>query len=306
MDYKDYYKVLGIDKNANADEIKKKYRKLAKQFHPDKNQGDKASEEKFKTISEAYEVLGDPEKRKKYDDLGSNWKQYEQAGTSGKHEYGSAGRGFGGGQGGFEDFFDNSSEFSDFFNAFFGGQGFNQNARNPARNGGNLSVATQLTLKEAFSGTIRLLQTGKSTIKVPIKPGVRDGQILRLRGKGQKGMNGGSDGDLLIKIELLPDKNFSRNDDDLLMNVDVDFYTAVLGGTITIQTIDNIRNIPVKSGIQNGSVLRLKGQGMPVYGKNERGNLLLKVTIIIPDKISSEEKVLIAKAAAIRGHNSSA
>jgi curved DNA-binding protein len=300
MEYKDYYKILGVDKNADAGEIKKKYRKLAVQYHPDKNQGDKASEEKFKTITEAYEVLGDPEKRKKYDELGSNWKQYEQAGFSGQYGFNRGGAGFGRGQGGFEDFFEGSGGFSDFFNAFFGGQGFSQSSRKSVRNGQDINVSAQLTLKEAFSGTIRLLQTGESTIKVPIKQGVRDGQILRLRGKGHKGVNGGSDGDLLIKIEILPDKNIMRIDDDLVMNVDVDFYTAILGGNLTIQTFDNKMNIPLKSETQNGSILRLKGQGMPVYEKNERGNLLLKVNIIIPENISSDEKALIAKAAAMR------
>ncbi|MDP2237572.1 MAG: J domain-containing protein [Bacteroidales bacterium] len=298
MEYKDYYKVLGVDKNASADEIKKKYRKLAVQYHPDKNQGNKASEEKFKTVAEAYEVLGDPAKRKKYDELGSNWKQYEQAGFSGNN---SDRPGFGGGQERYEEFFGGSSGFSDFFDAFFGGSGFNQQARTAAKRGRDLNVATQLSLKEAYEGTARLLQTGESTIKVPIKPGVQDGQVLRLRGKGQKGMHGGADGDLLIKIELLPDKVFTRNGDDLLMNVDIDFYTAVLGGTIIIQTLDSKKNIPIKAETQNGSVLRLKGLGMPVFGKNEHGNLLVKVNIIIPEKISQEEKALIAKAAAIRG-----
>jgi curved DNA-binding protein len=146
-----------------------------------------------------------------------------------------------------------------------------------------------------------MLQTEESTIKVPINPGVRDGQVLRLRGKGQKGVHGGTDGDLLIKIELLPDKIFTRNGDDLLMIVDLDFYTAVLGGTIAIQTLGSKKNIPIKSGTQDGSLLRLKGLGMPVFGKNEHGNLLIKINIIIPEKISQDEIALIAKAAAIRG-----
>jgi curved DNA-binding protein len=298
MEYKDYYKVLGVDKNASADEIKKKYRKLAVQYHPDKNQGNKASEEKFKTVAEAYEVLGDPAKRKKYDELGSNWKQYEQAGFSGNN---SGRPGFGGGQERYEEFFGGSSGFSDFFDAFFGGSGFKQQGRTVAKRGRDLHVATQLTLKEAFEGTARMLQTEESTIKVPINPGVRDGQVLRLRGKGQKGMHGGTDGDLLIKIELLPDKIFTRNGDDLLMIVDLDFYTAVLGGTIAIQTLGSKKNIPIKSGTQDGSLLRLKGLGMPVFGKNEHGNLLIKINIILPEKISQDEIALIAKAAAIRG-----
>lgn len=292
MEYKDYYKVLGVEKSASAEDIKKKYRKLAVQHHPDKNPGNKQSEEKFKTITEAYQVLGDKEKRKKYDELGSNWKQYEQGGFSG-FDFGQSGRRRQ--QADFSEAYGEGDGFSDFFEAFFGGSGFRQQTRNIVRKGQDIHANTQLTLHEAFHGTVRMLQIHDSSIKVPIKPGVRDGQVLRLKGKGQQGRNGGESGDLLIKIEVLPDSLYKRSENDISMNADIDFYTAILGGKLTLQTMKGKISIPMKGGSQSGSVLRLKGMGMPVYGKNETGNLLVKLQIVLPE-LHKEEIELIRKA----------
>jgi len=188
MEYKDYYKILGVDKKASQAEIKKAYRKLAVKHHPDKNQGNKASEEKFKELNEAYEVLGDPEKRKKYDSLGANWKQYEQGGFD-PSQYGGGGFHY---QGDMSDIFGGSG-FSDFFNSFFGGMGGGSSRsyhRRPvARKGQDYKVDTTLTLEEVYHGTTRMLDLGGKKIKMNIKPGVRNGQKLRVKGKGGKGQS---------------------------------------------------------------------------------------------------------------------
>ncbi|MBK9291112.1 MAG: J domain-containing protein [Bacteroidetes bacterium] len=301
MEYKDYYKILGVDKSAGAEEIKKQYRKLAKQYHPDRNPGDKAAEERFKSISEAYEVLSDPEKRRKYDELGTNWKQYE-------HAYANAGQWQQARQGGggfgtdYESFFGGSSGFSDFFEAFFGSgfQGFGE-ARRAARKGSNLAANLQISLEEAWNGTTRLIRVGDQTLKVPIKPGVKDGQVLRLKGKGYPGTNGGEPGDLLITVNIEPHEVFERKDDDLIAELPVDFYTAALGGKVSFRSLKGEVNVPVPEGTQSGTVLRLKGLGMPMAGtEGKHGNLLLKVRIVLPDNLSAQEKQLLAQARNLR------
>ncbi|MCE1202605.1 MAG: J domain-containing protein [Bacteroidia bacterium] len=297
MEYKDYYKILGVDKSAGTDEIKKQYRKLAKQYHPDKNPGDKAAEERFKSISEAYEVLSDAEKRKKYDELGANWKQYEHAfsGAGPSYRKGQGQSEFGGD---FGSFFGGSSGFSDFFEAFFGSgfQGFGSQTPKQ-RKGSNLSAAMEISLGEAWSGTTRLIRVGEQTLKVPVKPGVKDGQVLRLKGKGYPGQNGGESGDLLITVNILPDSTFERRDDDLMAELAVDFYTAALGGKVSFQTLKGPVNVPVPAGTQSGAILRLKGLGMPKAGSaGNYGNLLLKVKIVLPEFMSHEEKQLLAQA----------
>jgi len=290
MEYKDYYKVLGVDRNAGADEIKKKYRKLAVQYHPDKNQGNKAAEEKFKTITEAYEVIGDAEKRKKYDELGSNWKQYEQSGFGGY----SRPQGMD-----FNDVFEGGSGFSDFFEAFFG-SGFTSDTGRQhhatARKGRDIEAAARLTLRDAFFGTELMLKTGQSSIKVPVKPGVKNGQILRLKGKGNPGRNGGKPGDLLLRISVDNDPHFERDGDDLRTTAAMDFYTAVLGGKIKLTTMEGELMIPVKPGTQSGTVLRLRSKGMPVFGSNERGNLLVKLHLVLPEPMSEREIEFIRQA----------
>ncbi|MCQ2307539.1 MAG: J domain-containing protein [Bacteroidales bacterium] len=300
MEYKDYYKVLGVGRSATQDEIKKAFRKLAVKYHPDKNPGDKAAEEKFKEISEAYEVLGDAESRKKYDELGANWKQYENAGFGGRGGFqGFGGQGFG------------ASGFSEFFERFFGGQGgrggfdfgdlggfgnFGGRGRSRAMKGQDMSASLNLTLREAYFGSQRLINIGSQTIKVSIKPGVKDGQTLRVKGKGNPGVNGGENGDLLMKINIAKDNEYQRDDDDLIKNINVDVYTAILGGKITVETMKGIVNVPIKPQTQNNSVLRLKGLGMPHYGQEGEGVLLLKVQLSLPEKFSEKELELIRQA----------
>lgn len=288
MEYKDYYKILGVERSASQDEIKKAYRKLAVKYHPDKNPDDKVAEEKFKEISEAYQVIGNADSRKKYDELGANWKQYENAG-------------FGGGQG------FSASGFSDFFDMFFGGQGggagfdfsnFMGGGRRSTRpaKGSDLSATITLTLLEAYQGSQRLLDLNGSSIKITIKPGVRDGQVLRIKGKGNPGRNGGENGDLMIKVAIMNDPSYQRDGDDLIKNVNIDVYTAILGGKITVNTLKGDVNVPIKPQTQNNSTLRLKGLGMPHYGKEGAGALLLKVQLLLPERFSQKELDLIKEA----------
>lgn len=298
MEYKDYYKILGVERSAKQDEIKKAYRKLAVKYHPDKNPGDKAAEEKFKEISEAYQVLGNEESRRKYDELGANWKQYENAG------FGRGGHGFG--SGGF-----NSTGFSDFFDMFFGGSGgfdlgnmggFGTRSRYSSRpmRGQDLSASINLTLREAYFGSSRMINIGNSTIKVNIKPGVRDGQTLRIKGKGNAGANGGENGDLLMNISIENDPVYQREGDDLVRNLNVDIYNAILGGKIEMDTLKGPVSLPIKPHTQNNSVLRLKGLGMPHYDKEGSGALLVKVQLALPERFSNKELDLIQQASNAR------
>ena len=299
MEYKDYYKVLGVERSAKQDEIKKAYRKLAVKYHPDKNPGDKAAEEKFKEISEAYQVLGNEESRKKYDELGANWKQYENMGYGGQGFQGFGGQGFEG--------FGNSG-FSDFFDMFFGGQGGGfdfgninfggggRRSRTRTMRGQDINASINLTLREAYFGSQRMINIGNETIKINIKPGVKDGQTLRVKGKGGQGMNGGENGDLLMKINIAQDPVYQRDGDDLIRTVNIDVYTAILGGKVEIDTMKGNVNVPIKPQTQNNSMLRLKGLGMPHYGKEGAGALLLKVQLVLPNHFSDKELDLIKQA----------
>ncbi len=296
MEYKDYYKILGVDKNASQAEIKKAYRKLAVKYHPDKNQGNKVSEEKFKELNEAYEVLGDPEKRKKYDNLGANWKQFEQGGF----DPSQFGGGFGGGgfhyQGDMSDIFGGSG-FSDFFNSFFGGMGGAGSRaygrRSAPRKGQDYKVETTLTLEEAYHGATRMLDLNGKKIRMKIKPGAYNGQKLRVKGKGGPGAGGGEAGDLYVHITVAPHHLYVRNGDNLEQTLNVDLYSAVLGGKATAYTFTGPVNVKIPAGTQNGKVLRLKGKGMPVYGKKDAfGDMLLRVKVLIPEHLTSKEKEL--------------
>ncbi len=304
MEYKDYYKTLGVSKTAGQDEIKKAYRKLAVKFHPDKNPGNKQAEERFKEIGEAYEVLKDPEKRKKYDQLGSNWKQYEQAGAGGWDGGPFSSRGGGGRTFHYEGdpgdlFGETGGGFSDFFNAFFGNMGGSSQqfgGRSAGYRGQDLQAEMEITLEEAYHGTSRILNVNGQKLRITTKPGAYDGQDLRIRGKGGPGMNGGSSGDIYIRIRVLPHNRFSREGNDLNVSEDVDLYTAILGGNIEVVTLSGRVNVPVAKGTQNGSRLRLKGKGMPVYGKpGTYGDLYVRLNIIIPKTLSREETELFRK-----------
>lgn len=301
MEYKDYYKVLGVERSATQDQIKKAYRKLAVKYHPDKNPGDKAAEEKFKEISEAYQVLGNEESRKKYDELGANWKQYENMGYGGQGFQGFDGQGFEGfGSSGFSDFFDmffggHGGGGFDFGNINFGGGGRGR-TRTRAMKGQDLTASLDMTLREAYFGSQRMFKIGNDTIKISIKPGVKDGQTLRVKGKGHPGFNGGENGDLLLQIHIAQDPVYQRDGDDLIRNINIDVYTAILGGKVEIDTMKGNVNVPIKPQTQNNSMLRLKGLGMPHYGKEGNGSLLLKVQLMLPNHFSEKELDLIKQA----------
>ncbi len=299
MDYKDYYKILGVDKKATASEIKKAYRGLAVKHHPDKNPGNKESEEKFKLINEANEVISDPEKRKKYDELGENWQQFEKAGNQpggnpfgggGRQQYynGNAGGGFGEQEG-----------FSDFFEQFFGGSrgGKQQGARGPQNfKGSNYETEMEITLEEAYAGTSRIIQLDNTKLRITTKPGSYTDQQLIIKGKGAKGSSEEHRGDLYVRIMVKPSTLYTRKGDDLYKDVSIDLYTAILGGEVLVDTLDGQVKIKVTEGTQNNKTIRIKGKGMPVYeSPTIHGDLYIKLQVIIPDKLTEEQKELFKK-----------
>ncbi len=291
MEYKDYYKVLGVDKSSTTEQIKKAFRKLAVKYHPDKNPGDKKAEERFKEISEANEVLSDPEKRKKYDEMGANWKHYEQMGRQ-QQSRSSHGGGFQGAGG-----------FSDFFESFFGGGGFENifgQQQVVKRRGRDLSGEITISLEDAFNGTSRRINVGDQTLEMKISKGTRAGDVLRLKGKGGQGSGGGPAGDVLIKVHVMRHPMFERRGDDLLRELEVDIYTLILGGKVRIQTLKGLIDFNIQPGTQNGVKMRLKGMGMPLKGNTAFGDLYVTVKAVLPASLSDQEKELFEKLRAIK------
>jgi curved DNA-binding protein len=300
MEYKDYYRTLGVARDADQKEIKRAYRKLALQYHPDKNPDDRAAEERFKEINEAYEVLGDREKRSKYDQLGSSYRAWERGGgRQGGFDWSQWASGVPGGArvevGDLGDLF--GGGFSDFFNTIFGMGGA---ARSAPRRGRDLEHGVSITLAEAYRGTSRSLQLDGRRLEVDIPAGARTGTKVRLSGKGEAGDR--QTGDLYLRIEVLPDESFTRKGDDLYTEVPVDLYAAVLGGEVPVQTFEGPVILTVPPGSQSGQTLRLKGRGMPsLRDPSRHGDLYARLKISLPRNLSAEERELFQRLAALRG-----
>jgi len=309
MDYKDYYTMLGVAKSATKAEIKKAYRSLAKKYHPDKTKGDKALEEKFKEVSEAYEVLSHDENRKKYDQLGANWKNQQQSGNTGGFDYSQyySNPGAQGQQGRHQSFEGDPEMFSDFFNNIFGGGYSGSTGRGQhARKGQNYSAEMEISLQEAYHGSTRIIAVNGKKLRIKTKPGTRDKQKIKLAGKGSPGVGGGPAGDLIIIINIQPNSNFKRKGNNLYINLSIDLFTAVLGGKVEIPTLVGSVQMTIPKGTQGGKTLRLKEKGMPIYGSTTQfGDLYVKTNITIPVKLSPEEEKLFTKLKEIsHEHNS--
>lgn len=326
---KDYYDILGVSRSATDKDIKQAYRKLARKHHPDVNPGNKGSEQKFKEINRAYEVLSDPEKRKKYDRFGENWERAEQMAGAGA---GAAGGqwGFPGGRVAYEyggESGDMEDMFQDLFQGFRGARG--RTARRPRR-GQDLEQAVDVTLEEAFNGTTRLFEvqsedrcpncagTGMvqnkpcpvcggsgavlrpKRIEVKIPAGVRNGSRVRIAGEGAPGVGGGPKGDLYLVTNVLPHPSFERKDDDLHSDLSVPLVTAVLGGEVEVPTLRGKVILKIPPETQNGRVFRLTGQGMPHLDSSGRGDLFVKVRVVLPANLSPREKELFQELQKLR------
>ncbi|HEY9195398.1 MAG TPA: J domain-containing protein [Mucilaginibacter sp.] len=294
MAFIDYYKVLGLEKNATEKDVKNAYRKLARKYHPDLNPNDADAHKKFQEINEANEVLSDPEKRKKYDKYGENWQHgeaYEQQARqqhSRQANYGGSGEfeGFGGGFGGGEDF-------SDFFQSMFGGAGSAGGGRRRGYRGQDLNAELELSLHDTLQTHKQTLTVNGKNIRITIPAGIGNGQTIKIAGHGGPGANGGPPGDLFIKFNIPTDARFKRDGANLYSTVKLDLYTAVLGGEIMAETPTGKVKVKVAPETQNGTKVKLKGKGMPVYKKeNEFGDLYLTYDIQIPTNLTAKQKQL--------------
>jgi curved DNA-binding protein len=317
MQYRDYYQVLGVPRDASDKDIKRAYRRLARENHPDLNPDNPKAEERFKEINEAQEVLTDPEKRRKYDQLGSQWHQWQNMGgdpngfdfsqwfasggggrPQGRSYSNMGGSTFGGGAGGF----------SDFFESIFGGAPQTQYRRTQTRQahmghrrGQDYEQPLEITLEEAFHGTRRVLDTSTGRLEVKIPAGVRTGSKVRVSGKGAPGMGQGAAGDLFLKIKIVSHPVFERKGDDLSCDVSVDLYTAVLGGQVRVPTMSGDVNLRIPPETQSGRAFRLRGRGMPLLrDPDRRGDLFARVNVVLPDDLSERERELFRELADLR------
>ncbi len=302
MEFKDYYKVLGVNRDATQDEIKKAFRKLAVKYHPDKNPGNKEAEAKFKEITEAHEVLGDPEKRRRYDQLGENWNRaegetYDDWFTRnanifrGEDTYSFTTDA--------EEIFMRMGGFSDFFESLFGNPFTGRRKANP-RKGNDLRAELSITAQQARNGTEQIITGGYSRIKIQIPPGTRDGQVLRVPNQGSPGILGGPPGDLYLTIRIRNQTPFQQQENDVLIDLHIDLYTAVLGGRQEVKTPEGKKiRLKIPQGTDTGTILRVPGMGFSTpYGL--KGDLLIRVQVHIPEKISSEQASLFKKLASMQ------
>ncbi|GAB3171052.1 DnaJ C-terminal domain-containing protein [Telluribacter humicola] len=291
MDYIDYYQILGVDKNATEKDIKNAYRKLARKYHPDLNPNDDAAKQKFQQINEANEVLSDPEKRKKYDQYGKDWEHAEEFEKARQARSGQARGGRGqwySGAGPQGDF----SDFSDFFESMFGAGESNYRSRGRFR-GQDLSASLQLSLEDSYKTHKQTLTVNGKNIRITIPAGIEDGQTIKIAGHGGPGANGGPAGDLYITFSIAEHPRFKRSGNDLYLTTELDLYTAVLGGEIVLDTLDGKVKLPVKSETQNGTKVRLKGKGFPIYKKDGQfGDLYVTFDVKLPTNLTERQKEL--------------
>lgn len=323
VEYKDYYKSLGINRDATPDEIKKSYRKLAAKFHPDRNPGNKRAENRFKEIAEAYEVLKDPEKKKLYDKVGADWKRYQQAGAKADdfNWSGYSGRGgqrvhidpedlFGGSRAGSART-GSGSAFSSFFDTLFGGgdpfSGRTQGAKTYTGSEKKRGATPQhseaelpVKLKDLLKGTEKQLRVNGEKVKIKIPPGIEEGKKLKLKGKGgSKGQS--SRGDLFLKIRIVDEKGFEREGLNITQTVPLDLYTAILGGEISAQTLEGKIKLVIPEETENGKIFRLKGRGLPEFNNPvKRGDYFIRVEVELPKQLNAQERDLFIKLKEIR------
>lgn len=303
MAFIDYYKILGVDKNATKAEIKKAYRKLARKHHPDLNPNDKEAELKFKQVNEAHEVLSNEEKRKKYDKYGENWQHGEAYEQAQKQQYSQQQGQYQRSSGfeGFEGF--GEGEYSDFFESMFGGgfSGGSRSSGNVKFRGQDFNAQLQLNLKDVYTTQKQVLTVNDKNIRLTIPAGVTNGQVIKINGKGGPGINGGPNGDLYIEFNIINNTSFKRDGTNLYSDVDLSLYKAVLGGDITVNTFNGKVKLKVKPLTQTGSQVKLKGKGFPKYRKeNEFGDLYITYNVKLPRKLSEKEKELFEELAKLQ------
>lgn len=296
MEFVDYYKILGIDKNAREEDIKKAYRKLARKHHPDLNPNDKEAHKKFQQINEANEVLSDPENRKKYDQYGKDWKHGQEFENARRHQQqhtdthnergGSFSAGFG------------EDDFSEFFSSMFGGSKSGGRGRESKFRGQDYQAELHLDLRNAYTTHKQTLTVDGKNIRITIPAGVEDGQKIKLNGYGGTGINGGSNGDLYITFQIEADPSLKRSGKDLHTTIEIDLYTALLGGEVTVETLSGKVKLKVAAETQNGTKIRLKGKGFPVYKKEaEFGDLYITYYVKLPVNLSEKEKEIFGELA---------
>jgi curved DNA-binding protein len=311
MEYKDYYKILGVSRDASEKEIKRAYRRLARQYHPDRNPGDKSAEERFKEVNEAHEVLANPDKRSKYDRLGAQWQQWQRMGRD-PSDF-DFGQWFSGGQGrthteyaDLEDLLGGAGPFSDFFQSIFGGMGGQPRGRRGqprprTRRGQDYEQPVEITLEEAYHGTRRVLEVDDHRLEVKIPPGVKTGSKVRMAGKGGPGLGGGPPGDIFLKVKVLPHKVFERKGSRLSCRVPVGLYTALLGGEVVVPTLAGTVRLKIPPETQAGRSFRLRGKGMPdLRNPEQHGDLVAKVEVVLPVELSEREQELFRDLARLR------
>ena len=297
MEYRDYYKILGVPRGAGADKIKSAYRKLAMQYHPDRNPGDKQAEERFKEINEAYQVLSDPQKRSRYDQLGEDYSKWQQNGAPGSYDWGRWSAGQGVQEVNLDDLF-GSGAFSDFFRSIFGGAAVGQALRGrTARVAPPTQQPVTISLKEACTGTRRTLQTGSRRVDVTIPPGVRTGTRIRVPAAGLAGP-GGSPSDLYLDLDVAVDPLFERDGDDLHTHVTIDVFKATLGGEVEVKTLSGKVVLTIPAGTQPEQIFRLAGRGMPMLKRPEAsGDLYVHLKVQIPRQLNAKQRTLLEEAA---------